>query len=339
MAERIPKVPPVILPVTNNVNRPLFSVMIPTYNCIRYLKYTLESVLCQDPGKDKMQIEVVDDCSTDGDLGALVKEIGKGRIAFYRQTENKGSLRNFETCINRAKGYYIHLLHGDDLVKKGFYAEIKSLFEHYPTIGCAISNFNWIDENDTESESAASPIMPITGIIENWLEKIASRQVVQPPAVVVKRSTYEQLGGFFAVHYGEDWEMWIRIASRFPVGFSTKCLATYRGGHTSNISTKSILSGENFKDLSTVIDIVQNYLPNSIRKRTKYLAKKHFSMVYAKYSYDLFIKDNLQKRNAFKIAKKTLQFNLNRRSIIWVCKLHLAYLKSLFTKYRNAKSM
>ncbi len=199
-------------------------------------------------------------------MEALVTSIGKGRVAFFQQSQNRGSLRNFETCLNRAKGSYVHLLHGDDQVKQGFYEEIKSLFNKYPEIGSAITNFNWVDENELQSAPSLN-LLPTPGIIDNWLYKIASRQMVQPPAVVVKRSVYEKLGGFFAIHYGEDWEMWIRIASQYKVAYSPKCLATYRGGHSSNISTKSILSGENFRDLSTVIDIVQNYLPKSKRKK------------------------------------------------------------------------
>jgi glycosyltransferase involved in cell wall biosynthesis len=59
---------------------PFWSVMIPAYNSVReYLVEALESVLSQDAGPDKMQIEVVDDCSADleYDLDALVQEIGK----------------------------------------------------------------------------------------------------------------------------------------------------------------------------------------------------------------------------------------------------------------------
>ena len=119
MDSRIPAAPPVIEPVPNHTARPLWSVMIPVYNCLHYLEETLMSVLLQDPGIDLMQIEVIDDCSTDGNVQELVCRVGKGRIGYYRQPYNKGSLRNFETCLNRAWGHWVHLLHGDDKVIKG----------------------------------------------------------------------------------------------------------------------------------------------------------------------------------------------------------------------------
>jgi len=53
---------PAIDPVAPDASRPLWSVMIPTYNCARYLREALGSVLDQDPGPGAMQVEVVDDC-------------------------------------------------------------------------------------------------------------------------------------------------------------------------------------------------------------------------------------------------------------------------------------
>ena len=113
------KSPPIIKPYPDVPGRPKWSVMIPAYNCAHLLPETLESILQQDPGPEHMQIMVVDDASTDADIEALVQQIGKGRISFYRQPHNVGSLRNFETCINMASGHLVHILHGDDRVKKG----------------------------------------------------------------------------------------------------------------------------------------------------------------------------------------------------------------------------
>jgi glycosyltransferase involved in cell wall biosynthesis len=84
--------------------------MIPPYNSARYLRESLASVLDQDLGLDVMQIEVVDDHSTQDDPAVIVEELGRGRVGFYRQRENVGQVRNYETCLNRSRGKLIHML-------------------------------------------------------------------------------------------------------------------------------------------------------------------------------------------------------------------------------------
>ena len=74
--------PVAIEPVGNAENRPFWSVMIPTYNFAKYLVKTLQSVLDQDPGPDRMQIEVVDDVSTKDDPEAVVREVGGAGAVF-----------------------------------------------------------------------------------------------------------------------------------------------------------------------------------------------------------------------------------------------------------------
>ena len=192
MIDRIPTQPPIIEPISDHEPRPKWSVMIPTFNCFYYLKETLESVLAQDFDAHQMQIEVIDDYSTDGDVAALVQEVGKGRVQFYQQPYNKGSLRNFETCINRARGHYIHILHGDDVSMNGFYKEIHSLFESYPEIGAAFTDYKYIDYQGNDIIYEDTEIASKKGIIQDWLLMIAKKQLVQPPAMVVKRSTYEK---------------------------------------------------------------------------------------------------------------------------------------------------
>ena len=116
------KRPPLIAPVREGAWRPKWSVMIPTFNCADYLRITLQSLLDQVPGPDEMQIEVVDDCSTKDNPEAVVQELGRGRAQFFRQPGNVGAIENFNTCVRRSRGHYVHLLHGDDLVCPGFYS-------------------------------------------------------------------------------------------------------------------------------------------------------------------------------------------------------------------------
>lgn len=249
--------------------------MIPAYNCTSFLKEAILGVLQQDPGPEKMQIEVVDDCSTDGDVEALVKETGRGRVLYYRQSCNRGSLRNFETCLNRARGYYIHLLHGDDRVKAGFYKEVENLFERFPEAGAAFTGWSYINDQGGLlrhfKPEADSPCL-----LNNWLYKLAERQRLQYVAMAVKRDVYEQLGGFYGVTYGEDWEMWARIARHYPTAYTPQLLAEYREHGDQSISRNSFLSGKNIKDIAWVIDRVSSYLPYEDRQRISRAAKKHY---------------------------------------------------------------
>ena len=98
---------PIIPPVSENTSRPLWSVMIPTYNCANYLRETLASVLAQDLGSDVMQIMVIDDCSDDNPE-SVVEELGKGRVEFYRQPQNVGMTHNFQTSLEKSRGHLVH---------------------------------------------------------------------------------------------------------------------------------------------------------------------------------------------------------------------------------------
>ena len=91
-------------PVPAGTARPRWSVMIPTYHCADYLAHTLRSVLRQDPGPDAMQIEVVDDRSERDDPERVVRDVGGGRVSFFRQPQNVGHVRNFNTCLQRSRG-------------------------------------------------------------------------------------------------------------------------------------------------------------------------------------------------------------------------------------------
>ncbi|WP_262247702.1 glycosyltransferase [Parapedobacter soli] len=315
--ERTPQVPPKINRLLDNDERVVWSVMIPVYNCINYLQEALESVLQQAFSREEMQIMVVDDHSTDGDVASLVRRVGKGRIGYFRKDKNNGSLRNFETCINMAKGKYVHILHGDDKISPGFYIEMQRLFDGYPEIGACYSNFNHIDGGGKEI-LPSELLQDDSGLIAGWLEKIAQRNLLQPPAIAVKREVYERLGSFFAVHYGEDWEMWVRIAAHYPVAYSPKLLAHYRV-HSTNISTNAILSGQNIKDIQRVIDIINGYLPKEKRRKLRKIATKNFSSYFATLSDKLY-HEHYHRRAALMQAYLALKMHVNVNTVKHVVK-------------------
>lgn len=325
MSHNVPA-PPVILPVVELAGRPRWSVMIPVYNCKQFLPEALKSVLSQALPESEMQIEVIDDASTDGDILALVEFIGKGRVKYFRQKENVGSIRNFETCINRSSGVLVHILHGDDFIEKGYYRHISALFEKYPDAGAAFCRWRTIDENGRKVYDQ-NPEMEGEGILKNWLMRIVERQLVQYAAITVRREVYEKLGGFYAVSYAEDWEMWVRIARYSPVAYFPEILANYRK-HSNSISGNKYLNGQNLLDITTVINLIQHHVPIDqqqavLRKSRKYYANygiKIARLLWHQY-HDLSIV-NAQVKQAL---------NLYQTPILYLRVIKL-YVKILFDK-------
>jgi glycosyltransferase involved in cell wall biosynthesis len=268
---------PAIAPVSDDVERPLWSVIIPTYNCADYLVETLQSVLNQDPGSEKMQIEVVDDCSTKDDPEAVVKKIGQGRVSFFRQPNNVGAQANFNTCIQRATGHWVHILHGDDIVMSGFYKAFEQAFQKEPNIGAAFCRYIFIDEKGKQQQ--VSPIESETsGIISDWVERIAVIQRIQTPSIVVRRNVYEKLGGYhLELIHAADWEMWKRISVHYPVWYEPKPLACYRQ-HSTSDSSRLVRSAKNLSDTRRAIKISQAYLPQSISEQLSDRAREFYAL-------------------------------------------------------------
>lgn len=284
--DRIPSSPPSIAPVPDGVHRPRWSVMIPVYNCSGFLVETMEAVLAQALPPEEMQIEVVDDYSTDADVEALVNATGKGRISYFRQSENKGSLRNFETCINRARGHLIHLLHGDDLIKPGYYKAMDELLDRFPQAGAAFCRYEYIGASSKRLYYRDEE-MKEAGILQNALLLLAGRQHLQFCTITVKREVYEKLGAFYGVEYGEDWEMWVRIARDYPIAYTPQALASYRL-HVSSISGRSYATASNLKDLQWVMHTIQHYLPETERAEVLKQSMKFYAHYGIKIANDLW---------------------------------------------------
>jgi glycosyltransferase involved in cell wall biosynthesis len=231
-------------------------------------------VLEQDPGPEQMQIEVIDDRSTKDDPEAVVMAMGKDRVSFFRQPQNLGPQANFTSCIQRAKGHLVHILHGDDMVMPGFYARLEEAFRREPALGAAFCRPIIIDE---EGDWQALPPLErrTAGVLEDWVERIGVSNRVMFPSMVVKRSAYEKLGGFHPqlIHYS-DWDMWKRIAVHYPVWYEPQALALYRE-HFASDTSRLQRSGANIADGRRAIEVAQAYLPAPVAAELSRQAREH----------------------------------------------------------------
>lgn len=323
LLNQLKKSVPTITPVSGVVNRPFWSVMIPTYNCAAYLEATLESVLKQDPGAGLMQIVVVDDCSTDNPE-KVVKRLADGRVSFFRQPQNVGAIPNFNTCIKLADGFYVHILHGDDYIEGSFYESIGSLAASNSTAALLCSRCIIVDEKNEYLEMSPRIIS-----MEKMTRDASFCYYSNPfrtPAVVIKREFYERWGGFNELLcHTADWELWIRAISMQGGACLNKPLAFYRyflGNDTNRLARNA----DNLRDYIRFREILQNSYPRLDKKRFDNL------IIKSARSQTLRFGANSDQR-AF---LENLNFFLEQSSVISIIKFFISH-KRIFLNWINLK--
>lgn len=222
--------------------------MIPVHNCADFLREALQSVLCQDPGREEMQIEVIDNCSNEDDPEAIVSEIGGGRVGFHRQPRNVGVIENFNDCIRRATGEWVHILHADDTVRFGFYRRISEGLIAHPEANAGTCRFIHMDESGHWTSIAELESLTPALLGRDFAAKLFIGQRLVSASLVVRRLVYEELGGFRSeLPHCADWDMWKRIAFRHLIFYEPEPLACFRV-HSSSNSNRLFRTGENVVD-------------------------------------------------------------------------------------------
>ena len=265
-----------ITPLATEAARPLLSVMLPVYEPNEFLLEALRSVLSQDLGPENMQIAIVDDAST-RDIQALVAQVAPpGRVDIYRSAVNQGLAGNWNQCIRVARGHVVHILHQDDWVAEGFYANLLPVFSKHPRIGMAFCRYA-IAESKERTVRYSHRERLRAGVLKNWLERIAERQRVQCASVLVRRDVYETLGGYRTdLCYALDWEMWVRIAVQRDVWYEPRKMAFYRR-HEESETRRLSDDNKTARDVVEAIKIFAGYLPPENRQRLLSLACTSFA--------------------------------------------------------------
>ncbi len=258
---------PTIAPVTDGL-RPFWSVMIPTFNPAEaYLAEVLEGVLAQDPGPEAMQIEVVDDGSTDCDVAAVVREAGKGRVTLYRQPFNLGLVGNWNACVERARGQWVHILHQDDRVLPGFYERLGAGCRRSQDLAAAFCRAAGIDDQGrviwVQEPERESP-----GIVAGLVAREAATHRILTPSVVIRRAVYEDVGGYHSgLAYCADWDMFKRVTVYGPVWYEPAALACWRQ-HDESASSRIRAAGADLADRRRSIELSKAYLPDRDEARS-----------------------------------------------------------------------
>ena len=225
--------------------QPAFSIIIPTYNRSGFIEKTIESVLAQT-FRD-FELIVVDDGSSDN-TGELVKSITDPRVTYHYKThEERAVARNTGTSLS--SGRYITFFDSDDLLYENHLATALEIIEKYGEPECFHLGYEVKDVVYGRSQEVNN--LPGTAN-----DALLTGNHLSCNGVFLRRDIAQEFpfNPDRALSGTEDYELWLRLASRFPF-------------YCDNRITSAIVQ----HDSRSVVNTDQNKLEDRIGLLEKYL--------------------------------------------------------------------
>jgi glycosyltransferase involved in cell wall biosynthesis len=204
------------------------SVIVPTSNRAGWVTEAVASVLAQSY-KD-FELIVVDDGSTDATLEALGPFYRQAQVLRLEKRRGVAAARNLGVAA--ARGEWLAFLDSDDLWRPDKLARQMTYLEKHPGLLICQTDEVWL-------RNGARVNVPLTHRKvggEIFLPSL-ERCMISPSAVVLHRRLLEEVGPFDeTLPAAEDYELWLRVTWRYPVGLLPEPLVVKRGGHPDQLS-------------------------------------------------------------------------------------------------------
>jgi glycosyltransferase involved in cell wall biosynthesis len=213
---------------------PRVSILLTCYNHVGYLPACVEAVFAQT--FTDFEVIAIDDGSKDGTREWL-EACGKPLRLIFNET-NLGTYATLNVGLAAAQGEFVAVLNDDDLWAPEKLERQLALFDSHPKIGLVHTDGHFIDGEGKRMEG--SPLgfeFPRTETGDVLLSLLYANKIIAS-AALVRRECFEKLGGFNEAYFGSgDWEMWLRVAEAYEIGFVPEPLTFYRV-HGENASHK-----------------------------------------------------------------------------------------------------
>lgn len=220
------------------MGRPQVSVIVPAYNAAEYLAAALGSVLSQT--WTDLEVLVVDDESSDRTV-EVAERFGPPVVCVRQPHGGVAKARN--TGIAAACGRLIAFLDADDVWLPEKLQRQVEYFERWPSTGLLHTATLVVNRGGTSIPRAAqSPSRAATPPTHMFCDLFHNDVEINALTVMVPRAVLDDVGLFDErpeIHV-EDWDLWLRIAARYPIGYLPGALAVhYRGGLMSTAVDKT----------------------------------------------------------------------------------------------------
>lgn len=190
------------------ISTPLISVVVPAFNSEKTIRETIDSVLNQT--WKNLELIVINDGSQDSTLD-IINSIKDPRLMVFTYT-NAGVAASRNRGSSLAQGEFISFIDADDLwTTDKLETQLKAL-QNNPQAAVAYSWTDHIDENSQFIRTGAQYI--VSGNV--YAELLISNFVANGSNVLIRTEALQEVGDFDqSFTPAEDWDMYLRLASRY----------------------------------------------------------------------------------------------------------------------------
>ncbi len=211
----------------------LVSVIVPNYNYAHYLREAIDGVLAQT--YPEIEIIVVDDGSSDASK-EILESYGDQIVTIFQSNQGVSAARNNGVMASRGK--FVAFLDADDAWLPAKIEREVRRFAFEEDLGLVHVGMR---EMDADGNEFRERLNGGEGRISNQLLLLATGGILGGGSgFMVPRAVFDEVGGFdTALSTSADWDLFYRIASRYPIGFVSEVLLKYRV-HGSNMHANII---------------------------------------------------------------------------------------------------
>lgn len=222
---------------------PLVTVIIPAYNHEKYIEECLESVINQT--YPNLEIIVINDGSKDNTDSIIRRFVAlKSRNITYLSKENEGLCKTLNIGLEMTHGKYVSFIASDDAWLPSRIEEGVLFLESNRNIGMVFSDAFFTNFNEKSALKYSEYKPKIKKLFKNSIqnsniyEAMLVENIVLALTVLIRKECIDNVGIFDESLEFEDYDMWLRVTSKYPIAYIDKPLAFYRI-HDSNISNSS----------------------------------------------------------------------------------------------------
>lgn len=199
--------------------RPLITIVIPSFNQGRYIRETIDSTLAQD--YRPIEILVFDGGSKDETVDVLKSYDGVAELQWWSEADG-GVVDAVNKGLARAKGEIVAIQSSDDLYVPGAFSAAVAAFQENPALGLIYGDVEYID---ADSQSGGRTHLPPFKLHEY----VGKLMYIPQPAAFFTAEVLRAAGAWREdISYAADAEFYLRIVMKFPAEKLDRVLARYR---------------------------------------------------------------------------------------------------------------